>query len=77
VSISIENTRDIRTNLKLKDQIPVSDDESVKVELKEAVPSAKPDDEGILNWELSLEPKSKVTVKFIYSVTGLAPGMLD
>ncbi len=77
VTITIENTRDRKIDLKLKDQIPISDDEGVKVDLKESTPATKPDEDGMLNWDISLEPKTKVTVRFVYSITGLAPGFMD
>jgi hypothetical protein len=72
VTITLENTRDKKIELKLKDQIPVSDDESIKVELDKITPQIKPDDDGMLNWDIALEPKSKTTVSFTYTVTGMA-----
>jgi uncharacterized protein (TIGR02231 family) len=77
VTITIENTRDKKVDLKLKDQIPVSDDEGIKVDLKESAPVVKPDEDGMLNWDISLEPKTKMVVKFTYTITGLAPGFMD
>jgi len=77
VTITIENTRDKKIDLKMKDQIPVSDDEGIKVDMKESVPVSKPDEEGMLNWDISLEPKAKVEMMFIYTVTGLAAPFID
>jgi hypothetical protein len=77
VITTIENTRDRKVDLKLKDQIPVSDAEGIKIDLKESIPAAKTDDDGMLNWKISLEPKTKVIVKFVYSITGLDPGLAD
>lgn len=77
VTITIENTRGKKADIKLKDQIPVSDDEGIRVDLKESAPQAKPDEDGMLNWDISLEPKAKATVMFIYTVTGSVPDYMD
>ncbi len=74
---TIENTRDKKVELKLKDQIPVSDEVGIKVDLKESSPAAKADDDGMLNWEISLKPKEKTTVRFVYTITGLETVMAD
>lgn len=77
VTITIENSRGKKVDLKLKDQIPISDDEGIKVDLKESTPVSKPDEDGMLNWDISLEPKAKVTVKFVYIITGLESAFMD
>jgi uncharacterized protein (TIGR02231 family) len=77
VTITIENTRDRKVDLKLKDQIPISDDESIKVDFKESAPATKPDEDGMLNWDISLGPKAKVTVRFVYSITGHVSEFVD
>jgi hypothetical protein len=77
VTITLENMRDKKIDLKIKDQIPVSDDEGVKVDMKESAPQVKPDEEGMLNWAISLEPKTKATVMFVFTVTGSVPGYMD
>jgi|WetSurMetagenome_2_1015567.scaffolds.fasta_scaffold82351_2 uncharacterized protein (TIGR02231 family) len=77
ITITLENMRDKKIDIKMKDQIPVSDDEGIKVDLKESAPPAKPDEDGMLNWDISLEPKTKTTVMFVFTVTGSAPGFMD
>jgi uncharacterized protein (TIGR02231 family) len=77
VTVTIENTRDKKIDLKIKDQIPISDDERIKVELKESAPVSRPDEEGMLNWDISLDPKAKATVMFIYTVTGSVPDYME
>ncbi len=72
-TITLKNTRKVPARLTLKDQIPLSRDESIKVDFIEATPSVKPNDEGILSWELDCAPGSTTTVAFSFSVTGMPP----
>lgn len=69
--ITVENTRSKNASLILRDQIPVSRDEDIEVKLIGTSPEIRPDSDGFLTWELSLEPKQKRKVAFSYSITGL------
>jgi len=73
VTITIENTRAQAAGVSVKDQIPVSQDEKVTVELAAAEPKAQPDKEGILAWEITCPANSKTSVTFTYTVVGIAP----
>ncbi len=72
-TITIKNNRKTPARVTLKDQIPLSQDEAIKVDLLGSTPSAKPNDEGILAWDLDCAPGSTLTVSFSFSVTGMPP----
>jgi uncharacterized protein (TIGR02231 family) len=69
--ISIENTRNIRTEVTVKDQLPVSRDEAITVDLIKTDPQVKPDQDGILIWSVDLGPRKKAKVEFSFSITGI------
>jgi len=69
-AMELENTRNMPIGVTLKDQIPVSRDEAVTVDLIDASPQVKPDDNGILTWKMNLAPKKKEKVEFSFSVNG-------
>ncbi len=73
VTITIENTRGQTVGVSVKDQIPVSQDEKVSVELTSAEPKAQPDRDGILAWEMACPANAKTTVAFSFVVVGMAP----
>ncbi|HOD69516.1 MAG: hypothetical protein BWZ01_01455 [Deltaproteobacteria bacterium ADurb.BinA179] len=72
-TMTVKNTRSHPVQITLKDQIPVSQDEAVRVELVESSPKAVPDKDGIMVWELSCTPGAVRTVSFAFAVTGLPP----
>jgi uncharacterized protein (TIGR02231 family) len=72
-TMTVKNTRTTPAKVTLKDQIPVSMDEKVKVELIDADPKAVPDKDGILTWELDLKPGAQALTVFSFSVTGMPP----
>lgn len=74
-AVELENTRSLPASVTLKDQIPVSRDEAITVELLTAVPQVKPDENGILTWKMDLAPKKKEKAEFSYSITGTKAGL--
>ena len=67
--IEIENARSDEVHLMVQDQIPVSGHEDLKVKLESANP--KPDRQtelNLLEWDLVMEPRSKQTLRFDFSV---------
>jgi len=72
-TMTVKNTRATPTKVTLKDQVPVSVDERVKVDLIETTPKAVPDKDGILTWELDLKPGAEARATFSFSVTGMPP----
>ncbi|MGC9324253.1 MAG: mucoidy inhibitor MuiA family protein [Desulfomonilia bacterium] len=68
--MTIKNTRKTSVHVKVKDHIPISRDESIKVEVLEVNPPVKPDDEGILAWDITLDPGQEKRVQLSFSITG-------
>ena len=67
--IEVENLRDAAQVVYVRDQLPVSRHEQVKVKLDGASPQpAKHSDLNQLEWKLNLAPAAKQTVQFEFSV---------
>lgn len=67
--IELENLLPIQAKITLHDQIPVARHEEVKVKLESADPKPSEHSElNLLDWELSLAPKEKRTVRFDFGV---------
>ncbi len=67
--IEVENLRDVQQVIFVRDQLPVSRHEQVKVKLDGATPQpAKHSDLNQLEWKLTLAPAAKQTVQFELSV---------
>ena len=72
-TMTVKNTRKTPARVTLKDQIPLSRDEAVRVDLVETSPKAVPDRDGILAWDLDLKPGAEAKVVLSFSVTGMPP----
>jgi uncharacterized protein (TIGR02231 family) len=68
--ITIENTRKQKASITLKDQIPISRDKAIEVDLIKTEPEVKPDQDGILTWTLDLDPRQKKKASFTFSIVG-------
>jgi uncharacterized protein (TIGR02231 family) len=67
--IRVENLLPARAQLWLQDQIPVARQEEIKVRLESATPTPSEQTElNLLDWELTIEPNEKRTVRFDFSV---------
>jgi len=67
--IEVENLRDRPQVVLVRDQLPVSRHEQVKVKLDSAVPQpTKHSDLNQLEWKLTLAPSAKQTIQFDFSV---------
>lgn len=67
--ITVENNKKVSVNIDAKDQIPVSKDEKIVVELLAPDPTeAKPDEQGIIGWHLSLKPQEKKELRLKFSI---------
>lgn len=67
--IRLENLLPGPASLTLRDQIPVSLDENIKVRLESCDPKPSEQSElNLLKWELTLAPKEKRTVRFDFTV---------
>jgi uncharacterized protein (TIGR02231 family) len=68
-AIELENLRDAPQEVRVRDQIPVAQDEQIKVRLDAADP--KPAEQTELNqleWKLMLDPHAKRVIRFEFSV---------
>ncbi len=67
--ITVENHRQGRTRVSVKDHIPVSADGDIKVRLREASPApAGQTDLGELTWELPLDAGKAATIRYRFTV---------
>ena len=65
----IENHKKYPVEVTLTDQVPVSADEKIVVELQEPKPDVLiPDADGILRWKLKLAPGEKQVIKLKFTV---------
>jgi uncharacterized protein (TIGR02231 family) len=68
-AIEIENTRNMPTNILVKDQAPVSRDDNTIVDFIAANPQAKPDEDGMIAWNIDMGPRKKERVELIFAIT--------
>ncbi|HWP83499.1 MAG TPA: mucoidy inhibitor MuiA family protein [Bacteroidota bacterium] len=69
ILLRIENAKRVPVELVLLDQIPISRNEQIVVEQMEPSPkSLTPDQQGILQWPLKLNPGEKREIKLKFSV---------
>ncbi len=66
--IKLENLKAQAVALEVRDQIPVSRSENIKIRLRGAAPEATQSDLGVLEWKISLAPGAKKTLRFDYGV---------
>ncbi len=66
---TVNNNRKENVSITIVDQIPVSHDEDVKVSITEAsIEPAEKNEDGILEWKLSLKPREEKKFQFEYQV---------
>lgn len=66
--ITVRNTKSKGIKLTLEDQFPISKNEDIKVKLIETADAKINKTDGILTWNLKLNPAESVSKKFTYSV---------
>ena len=66
--VSLKNNKKERVKVKLVDQIPVSNDKSINVELMESSEAKLTKNNGKLTWIIELEPNISVTKSFSYVI---------
>lgn len=66
--IEIKNNKAATIDLVLYDRIPISQNKAIKVEDVETGSSDYDEDKGLLKWSLKLEPNSKSTKTFSYTL---------
>lgn len=67
--ITATNTKDTAITLHIQDQIPVSQDKTISVDLISSDRAALDPDTGFLTWKLSLAPREAKTISFSYRVS--------
>lgn len=67
--ITATNTKDAPVTLNIQDQIPVSQDKTITVELLSSDKAELEAETGFLTWKLSLAPREAKTITFSYRVS--------
>jgi uncharacterized protein (TIGR02231 family) len=66
--LKITNLLEQNSSIELKEQLPVSRSEKIKVRLDRANPKIEPQEMGILEWKLTLAPQEKAEIYFQFTV---------
>lgn len=66
--ISIRNTKSEAVTIEIKDQIPVSQNKEIKIDLEDAGGARLEQNTGILVWNVNLEPGTEKVLQFKYQV---------
>lgn len=67
--IKMKNNKNKPLNLIVEDQVPVSQNKEIKIEVKETGKADYNTQTGLLKWNFSLSPKEYKTLSFSYAVT--------
>lgn len=67
-SITVKNTRKEAINLTLVDQYPLSNDQGIVIEDKQAKEGIEDEEKGLVTWNLKLDPAATKEVKIGYTV---------
>jgi len=65
---NVRNTKDVPVDIKIEDQIPISSQKDIVVELLESSGATLDKGTGKLTWQVTLQPNEEKTVKFEYTV---------
>lgn len=69
VEVIIKNNKNAEVDLYVKDQIPVSTEEGIEIELLNASKAELDEPSGALTWNIRLKPRQSKTLKFTYTIT--------
>lgn len=67
--ITVKNNKDTEVNLELKDQVPLSTAENIKIELINTDDAAYDKSSGFLIWNFNIKPNETKKIKFGFNVT--------
>lgn len=67
--LKMKNNKSVALNIVVEDQIPVSQNQAIKVELKDSGKAEYNDKTGLLKWTQTLSAKEIKTLSFTYSIT--------
>jgi uncharacterized protein (TIGR02231 family) len=68
IEVKLRNTKSREIQIRLEDQIPVSSNSEIEVELREANGGRLNPSTGMLTWDRKIQPGESLTVQFIYVV---------
>ena len=66
--LAIANLQDVATSLTLKEQLPVSRDEKIKVRLTQTNPKIQLGEMGLLEWKIDLPPQHKREIYYQFVI---------
>ncbi|MCY3022007.1 MAG: mucoidy inhibitor MuiA family protein [Planctomycetota bacterium] len=66
--VTAENLADQPMSLQLADRVPVAETEEVRVRNVRVTPETRPDDKGLIKWELTLAPKQSREFRIEYTL---------
>ncbi len=66
--VTVENLSDAPTTLDLADRVPVSQNKDIRIDRLDVSDDTKPDSQGLLRWNLTLEAREKRTFRISYRV---------
>ena len=69
IELVVKNTMSRSANFRLKDQIPISKSDEIKIKVLDDVGARIDDKTGLLTWDLALKPKESRIIKFTYEIT--------
>lgn len=67
-NVGVENLSAEPVRVKLQDRIPVSEDRDIRVFGVDIRPDGRPDERGLLVWEVDLKPKEKRVYRIAYGI---------
>ncbi|MES2591210.1 MAG: DUF4139 domain-containing protein [Bacteroidota bacterium] len=67
--ITVRNTKSSSSNFNLQDQIPVSQNKEVVVQLIESTGAVLDENSGVLNWKMNIKPKETKKITITYSIS--------
>jgi hypothetical protein len=70
VQIEVVSHKKVPVKLVLREPLPKSNNEDIEIEIVEAKPkpSRGPDDEGIVEWSLTVPPKKRQQIELVYKI---------
>lgn len=64
--VAVENLTDASVAAQLLDRVPVSETDEIRVSAVKVLPEGKPDNKGLLRWDLNLAPKQSKEYRLEY-----------
>ncbi|MEM9022929.1 MAG: DUF4139 domain-containing protein, partial [Bacteroidota bacterium] len=68
IEINVRNTKNAPVELTIEDQVPLSVQKAIEVDLEDAEGAVHNEKSGSLRWKMTLQPSSNATRTFRYSV---------